>query len=232
MAEDKENPFNIPDSLTSGNINQVLVNAAYTKAKLDQQTKGKLIQNLAFQGLNTFAQEYQANQAMQKAEHEAAMADVEKSAEQIYESAGSLPQMYFDQSYKYVGQLRNEYEEAVKNGNTKEQHLIKGKLNQFVTYIGGLKTTLNDNAEIITGDDKLAAEHLTPEQIQVQRSCVNENAVLVDGEFKYKAVDGNGLPIMENGKQKYYTVEDLNNSIITKDYTVQETYLDNSNNIE
>ena len=224
MAEDKENPFNIPDSLTSGNINQTLVKTAYIKAKLNQQTKGKLIQNLAFQGLNTFAQEYQANQAMQKAEHETAMDAIEKNANEIYESAGSLPQIYFDQSYEYVGQLRSEYEEAVKNGDTKAQHLIKGKLNQYVTYIGGLKDTLNTNAETMKGDDMLAAEHLTPEQIQVQRSCVNKNAVLVDGEFKYKAVDENGLPIMENGEQKYYTVEDLNNNIVTKDYVVQETY--------
>ena len=137
MAEDNENPFNIPESLTSGNINQDMVDIAYIGKKMEQNTKGKLIQNLAFQGLNTFTQEYKANQALEEKEHETAMFDINKNADEIYATAGSLPQTYFDQSWTYVEGLREQYAEAVKNDDTKTQHQLKAQLNQYVTYIGG-----------------------------------------------------------------------------------------------
>ena len=231
MAEDNENPFNIPESLTSGNINQTLVDSAYIGKKIEQNTRGKLIQNLAFQGLNTFTREYNANKALEEAQHEEAMIDINANADEIYATAGSLPQTYFDQSWTYVEGLREQYAEAVKNDDTKAQHQLKAQLNQYVTYIGGLKDSLNANAESLKSGDMLGVGELTHKQIQIQRSCVNKNAVLVDGEFKYKAIDKTGQPIIKNGEQVYYTLEDLNNTFVTKDYASQEIYLDGLNTI-
>ena len=138
--EDQLNDKKNLHTLRSGNVNQTLVNAAYVGARHDKPNFDWM--NVAATGVESFANAYEEKKANAEAEHKLAMNQIEKNAQKVYDTAGSLPEQYFDQSWTQVEELRNRYAEAVKSGDTKEQHKIKGELNTYGEYIKSIKDTV------------------------------------------------------------------------------------------
>ena len=157
-----------------------------------------------------------------------ALKEIEGTIDQIYERGGGLDQEYFDQAYDYTEQLREEYIAAVESDDNKLQLQIKGKLNAFSTSIQGMKQSLTESAGLWRDGDLISDQGFTTEQININASVKGGNAVLntEDGSYKWKAIDMDGNPILdENGEQKYYTMEDLKNALPMSDEVGKEEYL-------
>ena len=207
-----------------------LIEGAYLSARAGAPDYSWM--NVIGSGIKSFKEEIDSFKAEKQANRDNAIAGIKEYVNTIYDTGGSLPQEYFDQAYDYTEKLRQEYIAAIDSGDTKKQHQLKAQLNAFSTSIQTTKESLSEGGAL-WNDDMLVnnGNGLTDHQISVNKSMTGKNAVLVDGEFKWKAIDENGQPILENGEQKYYTMEDYKNALPLKDNVTIEAYLDSNKSI-
>ena len=203
-----------------------LIKGAYLSARADAPDYGWM--NAVSSGINAFGEEMETKKANKKAEHDEIMGQIQTNVDEIYAAGGSMPQEYFDQAFTYTEQLREEYFEAVQSGDVKKQHQIKAKLNTFSTGIQNTKKSLEEGATLIKDGMLINSEGLTPEQKNIMNSIKKGTAELdmESGSYKWRAVDVNGEPILdENGQQKYYTEEDYDGALVMRDDVNKEAYL-------
>jgi Ca2+-binding EF-hand superfamily protein len=203
-----------------------LIKGAYLSARADAPDYSWM--NAVSSGINAFGEEMETKKANKKAEHDEIMGQIQTNVDEIYAAGGSMPQEYFDQAFTYTEQLREEYFEAVQSGDVKKQHQIKAKLNTFSTGIQNTKKSLEEGATLIKDDMLINSEGLTPEQKNIMNSIKKGTAELdmESGSYKWRAVDVNGEPILdENGQQKYYTEEDYDGALVMRDDVNKEAYL-------
>ena len=230
--------------LTSGNMSQTLINAAYTSAR-SNKSEANWIRGIA-KGVGSFIGAHNKQKESEKLSRQNALSKLDTGITELYESMGSLPTQYFDYAWEHIQGLRDRYAEAVANDDSKEQHKIKGELNSFSTYVGSVKTSLNDNGALLKDDD-IMKENLSKNQLAIFNSCMGEGAndrvAFIDGTYKWPARDINGEQIYEKDPKtgedkrdeygvlikKYYTADDLNGVIVKKDVETQQKYLDQVN---
>lgn len=203
-----------------------LIKGAYLSARADAPDYSWM--NAVSSGINAFGEAMETKKANKKAEHEEIMGQIQTNVDEIYAAGGSMPQEYFDQAYTYTEQLREEYYKAVQSGDTKAQHQLKGKLNAFSTGIQNTKKSLEEGATLIKDGVLINDEGLTTDQKNIMNSIKKGNAELdmESGSYRWKAVDVNGKPMLdENGQQKYYTEEDYSNALVMRDDVNKEAYL-------
>jgi len=203
-----------------------LIKGAYLSARADAPDYSWM--NAVSSGINAFGEEMETKKANKEAEHKEIMGQIQTNVDDIYAAGGSMPQEYFDQAFTYTEQLREEYFEAVQSGDVKKQHQIKAKLNTFSTGIQNTKTSLEEGATLIKDGMLINSEGLTPEQKNIMNSIKKGTAELdmESGSYKWRAVDVNGEPILdENGQQKYYTEEDYDKALVMRDDVNKEAYL-------
>ena len=180
-------------------------------------------------GVKAFKEDYDAKQVLKTANREEAYGKIDKIAEGIYEAGGSLPEAYFDQAFDFTQELREKYVEAVESGDTKLQHKLKGQLNTFSTAVQTVKSDLTTGAELWKDGSLINKEGFTAEQISIQESVFDKNAVLEEGVYKWKNVNWNP----NNPKSKeFYTMDDYKNSQPLRDVATESYLKSNSVVIE
>jgi len=209
-----------------------LIKGAYLSARADAPDYSWM--NAVSSGINAFGEEMGTRKANKEAEHEKIMSQIQGNVDEIYAMGGSMPEEYFDQAFTYTEKLRKDYLAAVESGDVKAQHKIKGQLNTFSTSIQNTKTSLTDGAASFKDGMLINEEGLTPNQKNIINSVKKGNAELdmETGVYKWRAVDIDGNPILdENGQQKYFTEEDYGGALVLRDDVNKEAYLSSNSSV-
>ena len=197
-----------------------LIKGAYLSARADAPDYSWM--GAVGAGVAAFKVEQDANKAIKETKRKEVYGEIDTIVNGIYDAGGSLPENYYNQAFDYANTLREQYVAAVDSGDTKEQHKIKAQLNTFSTSIAGVKKDLTDGAGLWKDGSLVNQKGLTDEQINIQKSFGEDNAVLEDGVYKWKNVNYN--PNDPDSKE-FYTMQDYQNSQPLRDDVAKESYL-------
>ena len=197
-----------------------LIKGAYLSARADAPDYSWM--GAVGAGVAAFKVEQDANKAIKETKRKEVYGEIDTIVNGIYDAGGSLPENYYNQAFDYANTLREQYVTAVDSGDTKEQHKIKAQLNTFSTSIAGVKKDLTDGAGLWKDGSLVNQKGLTDEQINIQKSFGEDNAVLEDGVYKWKNVNYN--PNDPDSKE-FYTMQDYQNSQPLRDDVAKESYL-------
>ena len=197
-----------------------LIKGAYLSARADAPDYSWM--GAVGAGVTAFKVEQDANKAIKETKRKEVYGEIDTIVNGIYDAGGSLPENYYNQAFDYANTLREQYVAAVDSGDTKEQHKIKAQLNTFSTSIAGVKKDLTDGAGLWKDGSLVNQKGLTDEQINIQKSFGEDNAVLEDGVYKWKNVNYN--PNDPDSKE-FYTMQDYQNSQPLRDDVAKESYL-------
>ena len=208
------------------NMQDRLISGAYTSARAGSPDYSWM--NIIGSGIKSFKEEVDTAKANKKAEREETIAGIQKTVDGIYEAGGSMPKAYFDQAYDYTQQLREQYIAAVESGDLKAQHQIKGQLNGFSTTIQNTKESLIEGAESWKDNALIDESGMTDYQLAVNASFKEENAVLIDGQYKWKNIKHD--PNNPNSKE-FFTLDDYKEALPLRDDVNKEVYLKDNQSV-
>lgn len=248
MAENIYDTQNTDDKknivqLRAGTAEQSMINAAYmgARSKPNMMEHMNLLDHFLTKtkaGYTATKAVYEAKKEAERAELEALMKDIETDANNVINMSGSLPKGYFNKVYSHVEGLRNEYAEAKRSGDEQKAAELRMQLNTLSTNIGSFKEGVLNNAQIINGNEGISdLSVLSLSQQRIVAACKEENAQFVDGEIvwdnpRYKPQyletdDGEQIenPEYDPNEKQYFTLDDYNKSVVSKDYVFKESYL-------
>jgi len=248
MAENIYDTQNTDDKknivqLRVGTAEQSMINAAYmgARSKPNMMEHMNLLDHFLTktkEGYTATKAVYEAKKEAEKAELEALMEDIEIDATNVINMSGSLPKGYFNKVYSHVESLRNQYAEAKRSGEEQKAAELRMQLNTLSTNIGSFKEGVLNNAQVITGNEGISdLSVLSLSQQRIVAACKEENAEFVDGEIvwnnpRYKPQyletdDGEQIenPEYDPNEKQYFTLDDYNKSVVSKDYVFKESYL-------
>jgi len=147
-----------------------------------------------------------------------------KNSEVIAANAGSLGEEYYNLAFDQAKVLQDQYNEAVMNDDKKLMGELRGKLNGLSTTVQTLKETMNEASSSQSdenGESSLSAGMSEYEKL-VNATCTDPSAMsYVDGEFQWANPEFNPE---EKDSKEFFTMEDLNKSLIERDDTVIQEY--------
>lgn len=147
-----------------------------------------------------------------------------KNSEVIAGNAGSLGEDYYSHAYDQAQMLQEQYNEAVKNDDKKLMGELKGKLNGLSTTVQTLKESMNTASELQSdenGESGLSTGMSAHEKL-VNATCTDPSKMQYkEGEFVWANPE---FDSEVEGSQEFFTIEDLNKSLVLRDDTVIEEY--------
>ena len=175
--------------------------------------------------------EREAEKENKKLELEAYENQFAQNAETITGNAGSLGEDYYNLAFGEAQKLQDMYAQAVQSGDKKLQGELKMKLNGLSTSVQTLKQSLEIAAEMKSDEFGMSSlsNGRSPEEILITATCTDPaNLQYVEGEWKWKNPKYDS---QSEGSKEFFTIEDLNNSLVIKDEETSASYIEHENSM-
>ena len=210
---------------------QSLINNYKAGLERPDETAGWDLASDVVSGITSFYDARALEKENEKLELEAYEEQYAKNAEIITGNAGSLGEEYYNIAYGQAQTLQQQYAQAVQSDDKKLQGELKIKLNGLSTSVQTLKQSVEIAAEMKSDEfgNSSLSNGRSPEEKLITAVCTDPaNLQYIEGEWKWSNPK---YDPQSKGSKEFFTIEDLNSSLVLIDEQTSEAYIEYENSM-